>query len=204
MFCPYCQAPAFESTPECPRCGFSLERVSAFFGVMPRLNAGITDMAGLFRPRDARRLQDAIARLHDRFPQVTFSIVTTTLDPVQPLTAYAFWIFNRGGLCVDLARGGKSRDLLLTLDAANARASLMIGYGLEPFISQATLQDLVNQGARHFARDHWVDGIVAVIDATTQALATAFASLEKTYGLDMERLQRAEAPSLRVLPPGEY
>lgn len=204
MFCPYCQAPAFESTPQCPRCGFSLERVSAFFGVMPRLDPGISDLAGLFRPRDARRIQDATARLHDRFPQVTFSIVTTTLEPAQPLTAYAFWVFNRGGICVDLARGGKSRDLLLTLDAANARASLMIGYGLEPFVSQASLQDIVNQGAPHFARDHWVDGIVTVVDATTQALATVFASLEKTFGLDMAALQRDEAPHTQAPPPGEY
>jgi uncharacterized membrane protein YgcG len=181
-----------------------LERVGAYFGVMPRLNAGISDLAGLFRPRDARRIHDATARLHDRFPQVTLSIVTTTLEPTQPLTAYAFWIFNRGGICVDLARGGKSRDILITLDSANARASLMIGYGLEPFVSQATLQDIVNQGAPHFARDHWVDGIVTVADATTRALATVFASLEKTFGLDMAALQRDEAPHTEAPPPGEY
>lgn len=50
MHCPYCQAPAFETTPQCPRCGFSLERVGLFYGVMPRLSPGVSDLAGVFRP----------------------------------------------------------------------------------------------------------------------------------------------------------
>jgi len=204
MHCPYCQAPAFETTPQCPRCGFSLDRVAAYYGMMPRLRPGLSDLAGLFRPKDAHRIGDATARLHDRFPQINVSIVTTTLEPTQPLTAYAFWIFNRGGICGDLARGGKSRDLLLTLDATNARASLMIGYGLEPFIAQASLQDMVNQGAPHFARDRWVDGVVSVIDAAADRLGQAFDALEKTYGLDVAEIQADESPAPAALAPGDY
>jgi len=204
MHCPYCQAPAFETTPQCPRCGFSLERVGSFYGVMPRLEVGLSDLAGLFRPRDARRIADATARLRDHFPQVSMSIVTTRLEPAQPLTAYAFWVFNRGGICRDLSRGGKSRDLLLTLDAANARASLMVGYGLEPFVPRESLQDIVNQGAPHFARDRWVDGVVAVVDAATRTLQQVFAGLEKTYGLDMVSLHQAEAPAEPSARPGVY
>lgn len=170
---------------------------------MPRLNAGLSDLAGLFRPRDVRRLNDATARLRDRFPQVSLSVVTITLEATQPLTAYAFWIFNRGGICLDLARGGKSRDLLLTVDTANARASLMIGYGLEPFVSHTALQNIVNCGAPHFARDHWVDGVVAVIDAATRTLTDVFATLGNTYGLDMAAVQLSEAPDTSP-PVGEY
>lgn len=192
MHCPYCQAPAFETSPRCPRCGFSLDQVNALFDPLPPLQPGLSDLAGLCRPRDARRLKDATARLRDHFPQITFSIVTTTLQPDQPLTAFAFWVFNRSGVCADSARGGRSRDILLTLDAANARASLMIGYGLEPFVPYETLEEIVNHGAPHFARDHWVDGIVAIIDATSHALTTICASLEKTFGLDMEAVQSAE------------
>jgi uncharacterized membrane protein YgcG len=198
MHCPSCQAPASESSPQCPRCGFSLAQVTAFFGPLPELQPGLSDRASLCRPRDVRRLDAATARLHERFPQITFSTVTTTLEPTQSLTAYAFWIFNRSGLCA--GRAG-NRDILLTLDATGARASLIIGYGLEPFISRNTLQDIVNHGTPHFARGHWVDGIVAVIDATTHALNTSFASLEKTFGLDMDAVQSAEAPPTRPGPP---
>ena len=142
---------------------------------------GLSDLAGLFRVRGMRGgIADASARLHERFPQVGCSIVTTTLEPLQPLTAYAFWLFNRGGICRELHRGNKSRELLLTLDAANARASLMIGYGLEPFVGRGALQDMINAGAPHFAREHWVDGIVAVLDATTQRLAEILAKLGQT------------------------
>jgi uncharacterized membrane protein YgcG len=189
MQCPYCQSPAFETITECPRCGFSLDRVEAFFGVMPRLTEGISDLAGLFRPADARRITDASARLRERCPQVGCSIVTTSLAPTQPLTAYAFWLFNRGGICRNPEEGNKNRDLLLTLDAANARASLMIGYGLEPFVSRDILQDLINTGAHHFAREHWVDGIVAVLDATALRLQDISSRLAATYGLDTTRLR---------------
>lgn len=163
---------------------------------MPRLTAGFSDLAGLFRPPDARRIADASARLHERFPQVSCSIVTTSLKPLQPLTAYAFWLFNRGGICRDLHRGHKSRELLLTLDATNARASLMIGYGLEPFVGREVLQDMINAGAPHFAREHWVDGIVAVLDATTNRLAEIVTKLGQTYGLDMTTVQEEEAGEL--------
>lgn len=201
MQCPYCQAPAFETTPHCPRCGFSLERVDAYFGQMPRISPGVSDHAGLFRPSDFRRINDARARLSERFPQVSFSVVSIALKPGQPLTAYAFWIFNKGGICVDLLRGGKSRNMLLTLDAASARASLMIGYGLEPFVTTEALQEIVNQGAPHFARDHWVDGIVAVIDTASARLAAIFDSLSRVYGLDMADVQENERPA-RPAPKG--
>lgn len=201
MQCPYCQAPAFETTPHCPRCGFSLERVDAYFGQMPRISPDVTDLAGLFRASDFRRINDARERLKERFPQITFSVAAVSLKPEQPLTAYAFWIFNKGGICVDLMRGGKSRNMLLTLDAASARASLMIGYGLEPFVAANVLQEIVNQGAPHFARDHWVDGIVSVIDAASARLADIFGSLGRVYGLDMADVQQDESPA--AAPPAK-
>jgi uncharacterized membrane protein YgcG len=193
MQCPYCQAPAFEAMAQCPQCGFSLERVEAFFGVMPRVGAGVSDLAGLLRPRDARRIAAASARLHERFPQVGCSVVTTSLMPLQPLTAYAFWLFNRGGICRDLQRGNKSRDFLLTLDAPNARASLMIGYGLEPFVSRQDLQDMINAGAPQFARQQWVEGIVEVLEAATRRLAEIVDRLGETYGLEMRTVQNEES-----------
>lgn len=205
MHCPYCQAPAFETTPQCPRCGFSLERVGLFYGVMPRLSPGVSDLAGVFRPRDIRRLNDAAARLHEAFPQISFSVVTTTLQPEQPLTAYAFWVFNRGGICSELARGGKSRDLLLTLDTSTSRASLMVGYGLEPFIGVDLLQDIIQHGTADFARERWVDGIVAVINAATHTLTEVAASLQKTYGLESDATRHPESPHSNPDPqPGDY
>ena len=207
MHCPFCQAPAFEAIAQCTSCGFSLDRVEAFFGTMPRLEAGVSDLAGLFRPRDARRIADASARLHERFPQVTCSIVTTSLKPSQPLTAYAFWLFNCGGIFCDMQRGSKSRGILLALDAANARASLMIGYGLEPFVSQQDLREIIDAGAPHFAREFWVDGIVTVLAAATSRLSEIVARVGETYGLEMASVQDQESIEVAVpehREPGVY
>jgi uncharacterized membrane protein YgcG len=207
MHCPFCQAPVFEAIAQCTSCGFSLDRVEAFFGEMPRLEAGVSDLAGLFRPGDARRIAEASARLHERFPQVTCSIVTTSLEPSQPLTAYAFWLFNRAGIFRDMQRGSKSRGVLLALDAANARASLMIGYGLEPFVSQEDLREIIDEGAPHFARQFWVEGIVTVLARTTARLSEIVARIGETYGLEMSSVQSAESTEVSVAEqrePGVY
>jgi hypothetical protein len=205
MHCPYCHAPAFETLPQCGACGFSLERVDQYFGVMPRLQPGISDAEGLFKPKDFRRIEAASERLHECFPQVSFSVVSVSLRPDQPLSAYAFWIFNRGGVCRELHRGGKSRDILLTLGAAHGSATLMIGYGLEPFVSLTQLQQMVNAGAADFAAGRWADGVVAVIDHTLAGLTEIFSTLGRTYGLDMDAVRQEEDPAVaRTVPAGVY
>ena len=181
---------------QCPRCGFSLERVEAYFGVMPRLQPGISDLAALLRPRDYARLNAATDQVCERFPQLHWSIVTTRLRADQPLGAYAFWILNRGGVCRDLARGAKSRDFLLTVDAENGRANLMIGYGLEPFVGVEHLQTMVDAGGAAFAEEKWVEGMVAIVDKAAEVLADIWQRLGQTYGLDMDAVREAEDEEL--------
>jgi uncharacterized membrane protein YgcG len=202
MFCPYCHAPAFEAQPACERCGFSIERIEPFFGVMPRLKPGLSDLAGIFAPRETRRLKSLLGRFSGQFPQIGFSIVTTVLESGQPLSAYAFWIFNRGGICRQLERG-RSRDLLLTVDAANARASLMIGYGLEPFVPAPQLQEMINAGAPDFAAARWVDAAAAVIEKSGVILREVAEGLGPTYGLDMDAVRSEENPVARH-PAGTF
>jgi len=205
MQCPYCQAPAFETQLQCAQCGFSLDTVQSFFGIMPRLLPGVSDLASLLHSRDHRRIEDATARLRARFPQVTFSIATVRLHPAQPLTAYSFWLFNRGGICREVNRGALSRDLLLTIDAESARATLMIGYGLEPFVSQSALQELIRPATTEFTAQRWVDGIISVIDRTAAALGQIHQTLPRTYGLDMHAVRREEDPAPALaFPTGTY
>ncbi|MGI8603733.1 MAG: TPM domain-containing protein [Verrucomicrobiales bacterium] len=196
MHCPFCHAPASETQLQCGACGFTLERVDLFFGVMPRLHPGLCDVAPLFGPRDCRMIRRAINRLADSFPQVGFSIVTTSLDVDQPISAYAFWIFNRGGVCRELQRGGRNHDILLTLDATNARAALIIGYGLEPFVSAAHLQRTLEAGSADFAAKRWVDGVIAVVQASGAMLTEVCAQLPRAFGIDMESVRREEDPAL--------
>ena len=198
MHCPYCHAPAFESQPQCPACGFSLDGVETLFGMMPVMQPGITDQADILDARDARRRIDAaIASLKAAFPQIGLSVVTVRLQPHQPLSAYAFWVFNRSGICRELDKGGKSRDVLLTVDAANGRASLMIGYGLEPFVSEQTLSRILAVGAPAFSQGDWTSGIEAIIGNAEKTLLEILGALPRIYGLEPASLQ-SEEPAARL------
>ncbi len=203
MNCPYCQAPSFETQPECAQCSFSLERVEQYFGALPRLQSGISDLALVLSNSDSARIVKSIATLRERLPQITFSVVTTELAPHQPLAAYAFWIFNRG-ICRDLDRGGRSRDMLLTLDVASARANLMVGYGLEPFVGSVHLQEMVNTGAHAFSQSSYAPGICAVISKSAELLEGIASSLGRTFGLDMAEIRRTEDPRQAVTEAGNW
>ncbi len=194
MHCPYCHAPAFESQPQCTACGFSLDGVERLFGMMPAMQPGITDQADLLDAKGARKsVEAAMESLQTAFPQLKISVVTVRLQPHQPLAVYAFWVFNRSGICRELDKGGKSRDLLLTVDAANGRASLMIGYGLEPFVSEQALSEILAAGATAFGQGDWTAGIVDVIAHAEQALREIFSALPRIYGLEPASLQQDDA-----------
>jgi uncharacterized membrane protein YgcG len=146
MRCPYCSNPALESLQECPRCGFALHKLDALFGALPRLSPCISDEAALFHAKDIKKLKQDLKSFHEKFPQLFLHIVTTRLNVGASLTAYAFWIFNKAGICNELEKGGDNRNVLLMIDAVNARAVLIVGYGLEPFISEQQLGDAVAAG----------------------------------------------------------
>lgn len=203
MVCPYCQAPAHETLAQCGACGFSLQSVDRFFGVMPRLQPGITDLAEVLSRRDHRRIAQAAARLRARFPQVDLSLVTTRLQPGQPLAAWTFWAFNRGGLWQELETGGKNHHILLALDVPGRRAALMIGYGLEPFLSRDHLRDVILAARPALASARHASAAIGAITALIGLLEQVAGRLARTYGLAPEHLA-APAPPPPLEPAEAY
>ncbi len=192
MRCPFCSAPAYEGIGECPHCGFSLTKLDAIFGTVPRVTPGISDFASLFSDREKRKLQSALYHFHKRFPQVTLHIVTNRLRPGENLPAWAFWIFNRAGISRSVDVGGENRNALLCIDAENARAAIIVGYGLEPFVGEQHLQDVVASAANDYRGNRFFEGTQLAINSLDQVLSRICSGLDRTYGVNLADLHRHE------------
>ncbi len=193
MRCPFCQNPCHEETAECSHCGFSLPKLDHYLGRPPAIKKGITDRVEGLNGKEATLINNAISRLEKRFPQVGFSVLLDRVKPDVPLHLYAFWIFNRSTLCASVSTGAVNRDILLCIDVPGNRASLMIGYGLEPFMSAAKLKEVLDVAHARLAEQNYGAAVLMVVDRLEQLLLALHTSLRRTYG--------AEEAELGIKPP---
>ena len=183
MQCPYCHVAVAAGNAICPRCGLTLERVTKLFGVVPNTTGGIWDNAGILSAAEKRRIKGAAHELSIRFPQAYFSVATAKLSEDTSLGAFAFWLFNQGGLVREIDRGPNNYEILLTLDVSRGRCSLMVGYGLESLISEAVLEDILAAARPSFEGDKFASGIASVIGSLKSELTKIARNLEETHGL---------------------
>jgi len=130
----------------CTACGFSLGALSAQMGIPPQLTPPIADLDRVLLPRQRRALAEAIDLLEKRFPDIVCVVVITQIPESVAPEIYAFWLYNRGSLFSTVEQGGSNHGVLLLIDSEKPRAAVMIGYGLEPFVSPSLL-DLCLQSA---------------------------------------------------------
>lgn len=188
MRCPFCQNPCHEETVECSHCGFSLPKLDQYLGSVPKVRKGISDEHGRLRTKERSRVLGAISRLEKKFPQIGFTVLIEKVKPEVPLHLYAFWIFNRSTVCASVSTGAVNRDILLTIDAPGRRASLMIGYGLEPFMSAQHLTDTLEHAREELTAGDFQGAIVAVLERLEAHLQQLHGSLRRTYGAEPAEL----------------
>jgi uncharacterized membrane protein YgcG len=120
-----------------------------------------------------------------------------------PLHLYAFWIFNRSSLCARVATGAVNRDILLTIDGPGRRCSLMIGYGLEPFMSASHLTEMLDAARPRLAEGSFGTAVLLVLAKLEQLLRSLHTSLRRTYGAEESELGIKKPPLKFVGPDGE-
>jgi uncharacterized membrane protein YgcG len=184
MRCPSCHAPLQERSSCCPQCQFDLESAGRGFGLCPVLQAPLTDLAEALSPHQARVMQKALAAFPQRFPQMLFHVVIAKLPEEQKVGAVAFWLFNQGGLCTPMEKGGSCQDALLLLDVEHDRAACIIGYGLEPFVSQETLDQITQAALPALHRKQCHVAVHDVLRKAGEVFAAACASTPGTFGLN--------------------
>lgn len=183
MTCPACRELLHEHAPACPQCGFSLASADQAFGIPPRLNPELTDLAGVLSQRDEKRIRETLAGLHTRFPQLAFACVLTRIAPQIPLPVCVFWLFNRGGLSTPMEKGGACRLVLLVLDAEAGRAACMVGYGLEPFVSDDVLCRITAAAQPALQEHEYAEAAIQAFAQAEQELAAIAKAVPQGFGL---------------------
>lgn len=171
MRCPYCKHPAQAAVPECERCGMSFEKVGRLFGALPHVKNGLNDRAILLSRSRRSKIERQLRDIETKFPQVHVTVlIVPDMDAKTPLAPYAFWIFNSPGVCRGLEKGAMNHAILLTVDAENRRANLIVGYGLEPYLGESHLHEALSAGREAFAEDDLGGGIDGVLKGITMQL----------------------------------
>lgn len=142
-------------------------------------------------------------RLANKYPQIRFAVVTMQLAPETSLPTLATWLFNRAGLFRSQERGGKNYGILIAVATSDKRASIQIGYGLEPFIGYRHLQSILESTRGDFEAAKFGRGIQAMIAKTEHVLDEVHGRIEKTYGIDLNALKPTEAFNIGLIVPTE-
>ncbi len=182
MRCPSCQQPIAESTAACGHCGFSLSGLDKHLGIPPMLNAPLADQSGVLSNREKKSVRKAVQILEQRFPQITFAAVLSKLPPEISPSVYAFWLFNRASLFSAVEREGDNHGVLLLLDTEQTRAAAMIGYGLEPLVSEMILEVCLRPASRSLSNQDYGHAIEAFVRELEKQLIPLCEKLPTTFG----------------------
>lgn len=193
MVCPYCQQPTFETLKECQACRFSLAGADRLFGAVPRLQPGVTDLMQILSQAQIGQLEKLIKQTSVQFPQLNVVVTIFSLPESSPFGAYLYWLFNRGGICNQMEKGGANRSLLFGLDTTGSRAGWCVGYGLEPFVGPRHLQTLLEPSLRFFRKGEAFQGLQAGLEALPGVLTLICRDLSHAYGVDLEKMRELEA-----------
>jgi hypothetical protein len=180
MRCPYCQIALTASAPECPSCRLTYPRTSALVGALPRLAPMVADTTRSLGLKDQAKLRHRIEEIQRRFPQLTLQVVIHQFPPEHPFSMHVFWLFNAASFAGEGNRGKDNHALLLAIDPARGEAAIIPGYGLEPFLSHAAVDHLLELAGPAWETGRWADGILHVLDGLDQWLETIALPEEET------------------------
>lgn len=152
MKCPSCGAPLAEPAPQCPACKLHLRALDRKFGRVPHHQRYFTDRPRHLAPAEAERLERLLVLFEARFPQSRFSVFVAELPAGTAVGEYAFWLANRGRFNPRDPGAGDNYDLLLLIDLRGHAAALTAGYGLENYLSEQTLQEILARGETSLRR----------------------------------------------------
>ncbi len=182
MLCPFCQTPSKEDASECPQCGFSIPKLDAIFGKVPQLTGRVTDGEAVLSKDDRKRLAGSMERFHNRFPQIGFHLWLGSVEPQVPLHLWMFWLFNRGALPLRSSKVAVNREIMLGIDIRNRRSVLVTGYGLEPFVGNRHLAEILDKAGPEMSGGHWRKATQTVIESLSDMLTEVHTGMRKTYG----------------------
>ena len=203
MRCPACQSPVFENDPACGQCGFAVDVADRAYGVPPALHKPVTDPRRTLSSFARRRVLRKVAQIEHHYPQLELAVLLLDVPKQTPMSAYAFWLFNRGQLSSAVDKGGKNRLVMLLVDVESERAAAMVGYGLEPFLPERQLDMCVARFTQLAARGGLAEAVEGFLSELDMQLRTVVLQLPRQFGLAAdENWQELAEPSAGISSAG--
>lgn len=184
MQCPYCRTPLSETSEECSYCNLSLQSANALLGPVPRLTPGLNDTLCALDKKSRHKITKTLAKLSRRFPQVRMHVVTFDFDQKYSISTHLFWLFNQGIFCASDRKGGKNHTILLGLDTLQLRVGIIVGYGLEPFLAQKSLDQVLEKAHPLLNQASYSEAILRIIDEIYKLMEEVCNDLNELLDLD--------------------
>jgi uncharacterized membrane protein YgcG len=164
MKCPSCQTELSGSVAQCPNCTLTLQRLDVKFGAVPRHSRYVTDFTGSLSSHDIAQVRGLLRLFNRKFPQSRFSVFVTNQIAEGTAAEYAFWLMNRARFGFPEATGNENFDLLLTIDVQRSAAALIVGYGLENYVTERDLERALAEAASGFHDSDFARGICVCVE----------------------------------------
>lgn len=124
-------------------------------------------------------LRAQLALFFRKFPQSLFSVFVMAELKGGSIDEYIFWLANRGRFNPDDPSGAANFDLLLGIDLHARNAALLIGYGLENYLSEEDLENALAAGLVPWRDNDIIGGVRACIDSVTERMRTIARQIEE-------------------------
>lgn len=172
-----------------------MEALAPLMGIPPVLNGPVADLTRSLSGAGRRDALRAITALHLRFPQISFAAVLMDIPDQVPPAVQAFWLFNKGSLFSSVEKGGDNHGVLLLVDPSRQHAVAMVGYGLEPFVSEMILEVCLSAATGNLAKDHPGHAIGAFARELERQLLPIVEKLPRTFGYTDDALWSDGTPA---------
>ena len=171
--CPGCHFALKDPVPVCPQCGYSGWTCVEKFPWIPPPLERVMDVDRRLSDADRLLIDKAIEPLEQALPQVRVHVCLGRLFPDTDPREFGFWLINASVPPDAEAASHRPWSILVVIDRASRRASLTIGYGLDPFLSDRRLTTCLEAAQPHFQRGRYGPGTAILLGKLHIALTTA-------------------------------
>jgi uncharacterized protein len=152
---------------------------------LPQLTQPVNDFANVIDGASEQRLDQLIRAVESRTGDV---IIVATVDTVAPYATprdYAVKLFENRGR--GIGQKGKENGVLVLLTIKERRVEIEVGYGLEPYLTDAFTGETSRSMTPYFRRGEFGEGLVSGITRIVGRIGEA-------RGVEFERVPPRRAP----------
>jgi len=173
MACPGCYRALREPVPDCPDCGYNGWTCVEKFPWIPPPLQRVMDVEGCLSAAERAAIDRVAEPLEQAMPQVRVHLCLGQLHPDTDPREFGFWLFNASVPPDPEAAIHRPWSILLVIDRSSRRASITVGYGLDPFLGDDLLRLCLVAGIRDFSKGKYGDGAARCMAKLHQVLKRA-------------------------------